>query len=63
MTFQKIVIDIGSSVFESGMAYVALSRVTTLQGLYIINFDVKSISANDDTLKEYDRLKKSESNE
>lgn len=58
MTFQKIVIDIGSSVFEPGMAYVALSRVTTQQGLFITNFDIRSIEANDETLKENERLTK-----
>ena len=60
MTFGRIVVDIGSSVFESGMAYVALSRVQTLDGLYITKFHVKSVKANAQTIKENDRLMKLE---
>ena len=36
LSLNKICIDIGRSVFEKGMAYVALSRVKTLSGLYFL---------------------------
>ena len=60
MSFDKIVIDIVCSVFESGMAYVALSRVRSLDGLYITNLNLKGIVANSETVKEDDRLTKIE---
>ena len=60
MSFDKIVIDIVCSVLESGMAYVALSRVRSLDGLYITNLNLKGIVANRETVKEEDRLKKIE---
>ena len=49
--------DIGNSVFTCGQAYVALSRVTTLEGLYLINFDPRSMKALDSALLEYNRLR------
>jgi ATP-dependent DNA helicase PIF1 len=45
-TLDQIEVDIGSSVFEFGQTYVALSRVKTLEGLYLANFDPLKIRAN-----------------
>ena len=39
-------IDIGSSIFECGQTYVALSRVKSLDGLYLSSFDPKKIKVN-----------------
>ena len=58
MTFEKVVADLGCSVFESGMAYVALSRVTSLDGLYLINLRIEVIKADDSVLEENKRLLK-----
>lgn len=38
--------DIGSSVFECGQTYVALSRVKSLAGLYLTHFNPKKIKVN-----------------
>lgn len=45
-TLEQIEVDIGTSVFEFGQTYVALSRVKTMEGLYLTNFDPRKIRAN-----------------
>lgn len=35
MTFNSLIIDFGTGTFANGQAYVALSRVTSFQGLYL----------------------------
>lgn len=52
-TLEQIEVDIGSSVFEFGQTYVALSRVKTMEGLYLANFDPKKIRANPKVKKFY----------
>ncbi|XP_067892471.1 ATP-dependent DNA helicase PIF1 [Heterodontus francisci] len=47
-----------SRVFESGQAYVALSRARSLEGLRVMDFDRKVVHANTDVLRFYSRLKK-----
>ena len=39
-------IDAGSSIFECGQTYVALSRVKSLEGLYLTSYDAKKIRIN-----------------
>jgi len=38
--------DLGNSVFEYGQTYVALSRITSLNGLYLSAFEPTKIKAN-----------------
>ena len=45
-TLDLALIDIGRSTFECGQAYVALSRVKSLESLYIWNFEPSEIRAN-----------------
>ena len=43
LTLDSAVIDLGCQVFAEGRAYVALSRITTLQGLHLIDFNSDSV--------------------
>lgn len=45
-TLDSALIDIGSGVFEYGQAYVALSRVRSLDALYVYDFDPIAFKAH-----------------
>ena len=45
-TLDMAEIDIGQSIFEYGQTYVALSRVQSLHGLYLSDFQPQRIAAN-----------------
>ncbi len=56
-TLEYVIIDIGREVFEYGQTYVALSRVKSLDGLFIINHvDYTKIRANPRVLAYYRRF-------
>ena len=57
LTLKHVVTDVGNTVFSCGQAYVVLSRVTSLDGLYLINFDPRSVKALDSAILEYNRLR------
>lgn len=48
-------IDIGSDIFECGQTYVALSRVVSLDGLYLKSFDPKKIKVSKRVLRFYNQ--------
>ena len=57
-TMDNAEIDVGSSIFECGQTYVALSRVKTLEGLYLTSFDVNRIKINKKVHDFYTELNK-----
>jgi ATP-dependent DNA helicase PIF1 len=50
-------VDAGSQIFECGQTYVALSRVKSLEGLYLRSFDVTKIRINKKVQEFYEVLK------
>jgi ATP-dependent DNA helicase PIF1 len=46
VTLESALIDIGSNIFEYGQSYVALSRVKSLEGIYLSNLNYNKINAN-----------------
>lgn len=57
-TLQMASIDIGKDIFEYGQTYVALSRVKSLNGLYLTEFYPHRIKANPSVLAFYDSFPK-----
>ena len=47
-------IDVGDSIFEFGQTYVALSRVKTMDGLYLLNFQPNCIKSNPKVIQFYE---------
>lgn len=62
-------VDAGSGIFECGQTYVALSRVKSIDGLYLSSFDAKRVRINKkvqefyEKLDEYEKTKPIQSNE
>ena len=55
-TMDAAEIDVGSGIFECGQTYVALSRVKSLEGLYLTSFDAKRIRINKKVKDFYESL-------
>ena len=55
-TLELAEIDIGQNIFEFGQTYVALSRVQSLQGLYLSAFNPQKIMANPVVKTFYQRI-------
>ena len=56
-TLDSALIDIGSGVFEYGQAYVALSRVRSLDALYVYDFDPTAFKAHPKVKEFYKNIK------
>ena len=57
LTLSSAVIDLGLKVFSPGMAYVALGRVRSLNGISLLDFHPKSINASPPVHEEMRRLR------
>lgn len=62
-TMDAIEVDAGSGIFECGQTYVALSRVKSLEGLYLSAFDISRIKVNRKVQEFYERMRKMKSDE
>lgn len=56
-TIDNAVINCGAKVFEAGQAYVALSRVRSLEGLYLSDFSLSSIKTSRKVKEFYAKFK------
>ncbi len=50
-TLDSVIVDLGKSVFEFALIYVALSRAKSLDKIYITDLNIKMIKANQVALK------------
>lgn len=60
LSLKSAVITLGSSLFERGMGYVALSRVCTLNGLGLTAFNPNLIQPPDDVIVANHNMKENE---
>ncbi len=59
-TLDCALIDIGSNTFEYGQAYVALSRVRSMESLYVFNLNPAKIMAHPSVVAYYESLMNAE---
>jgi len=61
-TLTNAEIDIGNRIFEYGQSYVALSRVKSLDGLYLSEFNPERIGANPTVIEFYKKIRERSNN-
>ena len=57
LTLTIAYIDMSGPYWRAGMAYTAISRLTSLAGLFFVNFDPKAIKTDSVIIAEYNRLR------
>jgi len=57
LSLESVIVDAGESTFGCGMVYVALSRVTSLNGLHLIDISREKIKCDQKAIAEYNRLR------
>ena len=57
LTLEKAYIDAGNNIFEAGQTYVALSRIVSLEGLFLKNFEPLKIKINRKVHNFYEKYK------
>lgn len=57
LSLTSAIVDVGAKTFGPGMTYVALSRVTSLQGLHLIDVDRNKLKYDMKAVAEYNRLR------
>ena len=55
-TLDNAIMDIGDDIFEYGQTYVALSRIKTLNGLYLTSFNIDKIKVNPTVIDFYNKI-------
>jgi ATP-dependent DNA helicase PIF1 len=56
LTLEKAIVDVGKDLFEAGQMYVALSRLISLEGLYLQNFSLENLKINQKVLIFYETI-------
>lgn len=56
ISVDSAVVCLGPDIFQAGQAYVALSRIRTLEGIHLTSLCVQRIYANSTVMTEYARL-------
>lgn len=56
MTLDKLIVDC-NRIFECGQAYVALSRIRSIDGLYLKSFNPKKVTVSEQVVRFYESLK------
>jgi len=57
LSLDSVIVDAGPQTFGCGIMYVALSRVTTLHGLHLVDLDETKIKCDTKAVNEYNRLR------